>query len=123
MGLYVPDTYNPFLLFALVHVLLYTTIAFVMVKGWCMDQVCDWYEAVVIDNSVLGSSFVLNDMCVFRCVKNKKFEVFNLKDTSVVVSGKNAKTQLRSKRDRNNQVIRTSDQGYVNWKYSSTNAV
>jgi hypothetical protein len=81
----------------------------------------DWYDAVVIDNEILGNAFPVADTCVFRrCTKDgKRFEIFNLKDTVVVVSGEEAKKQLRSARDRNNAVVRAKDQGYVNWKYST----
>lgn len=86
-----------------------------------MEQEFDWYEAVVSDNSILGSAFPVADTCVFRrCADDgKRFEIFNLKDTVAIISGDEAKTQLRSNRDRNNIVIRAKDQGYVNWKYST----
>jgi len=86
-----------------------------------MEQEFDWYEAVVSDNAILGSAFPVADTCVFRrCANDSKcFEIFNLKDTVMIVSGDEAKTQLRSNRDRNNVVVRAKDQGYVNWKYST----
>lgn len=86
-----------------------------------MDQDRDWYEATVIDNSLLGDAFPIGTPCAFRRygdVEMKLFEIFNIKDTASVLSGDKAKTQLRSMRDRNNAVVRARDQGYVEWKYA-----
>jgi hypothetical protein len=84
----------------------------------------DWYDAIVIDNSLLGGSFPLGKQCVFRFHSKKEdkkiFEVFNIKDTVKILSGEEAKTQLRSVRSkRTNEVLRSSDQGFINWKYQS----
>ena len=79
----------------------------------------DWYDAVVLANDILGDSFSIDETCVFRRLGNKQFEIFNLNDTIVVMNGVQAKSQLRSCRDRNNTIIRSKDQGYVNWKYDS----
>ena len=86
-----------------------------------MGQDQDWYDALVIDNSILGEAFPSKSTCVFRHygeVGTKVFEIFNLKDTASILSGDKAKMQLRSRRDRNNAVVRAKDQGYVEWKYS-----
>jgi len=83
----------------------------------------DWYDAKVIDNSILGEAFPTGTICSFRWngIKDndkKIFEVFNIRDTVKELSGDKAKTQLRSVRNRrNNEVIRSSDQGFLNWKY------
>jgi hypothetical protein len=81
----------------------------------------DWYDAIVLDNSLLGSSFQVTETCVFRrCeMESRQFEICNLKDMVIVLTGDEAKTQLRSCRDRNNEVARSRDQGFINWKYSS----
>lgn len=84
-----------------------------------MKQDRDWYDAVVIANDILGESFTIGEMCAFRKLGNKQFEIFNIKDTIVVMNGVQAKSQLRSCRDRNNAVIRSKDQGFINWKYES----
>ena len=86
-----------------------------------MTQNFDWYEAKIIDNSLLGNSFPLATTCVFRRVHKtkKQFNIFNLKDTSIVLTGDQAKTQLRSKRDKNNSLIRAKDQGYINWQFDN----
>jgi hypothetical protein len=87
----------------------------------------DWFEAVILDNTILGEAFLLNEECVFRHYKHtgdkKYFEIFNLKDNVVIVSGEEAKIQLRSARDRANNVIRAKDQGYINWKYQTKGVV
>jgi len=105
------------LLFAFDHVIIYTTMEFAMVGSGYMD----WYDAIVIANSLLGSTFQVTETCVFRrCeTESRQFEICNLKDTVVVLTGDEAKTQLRSSRDRNNEVVRSRDQGFINWKYSS----
>ena len=85
------------------------------------EQDRDWYEATVIDNSILGEAFPVRSVCAFRrCgdTDTKLFEIFNIKDTASVLSGDKAKTQLRSMRDRNKAVVRARDQGYVEWKYA-----
>lgn len=82
----------------------------------------DWYDATVISNSILGSGFSIGDQVVFRRIvrdESSIFEIFNLKDTVRVLTGEDAKTQLRSSRDAKNNVIRSKDQGYIEWKYSS----
>lgn len=86
-------------------------------------EIMDWYEAEVIDNLLLGSTFPVSSTCVFRCnskgKSKKKFEIFNLKDTSIILTGEQAKIQLRSRRDRNNKLYRAKDQGYINWKFDN----
>jgi hypothetical protein len=82
----------------------------------------DWYEATIIDNSSLGDAFIINDICVYRRYeksRKKLFEIFNLRDTTKLVTGEEAKQQLRASRDSHNNVVRAKDQGYINWKYSS----
>ena len=90
-----------------------------------MDQ--DWYEAIVINNDLLGSAFLIDDTCVFRRIifeyinkeDNSTFEVFNLKSTVKTLTGEQAKTQLRSVRDSKGNVVRARDQGYIDWKYTN----
>lgn len=78
----------------------------------------DWYEAIVIANSILGDSFPLGDSVVYRRISSKrKFEVFNLRDATKILSGDDATTQLRASRDSYGEVRRAKDQGYLNWKY------
>lgn len=91
----------------------------------------DWYEAVVISNTLLGDAFPIDETCVFRHINlnemkdfedlksSKKFEVFNLKTSIKILSGDEAKSQLRSLRDSKNNVIRARDQGYIDWKYTN----
>jgi len=86
-----------------------------------MDQ--DWYDAIVIDNSIVGDAFPVGESCVYRRREGKKsqklFEIFNIKDTAKIITGEVAKQQLRASRNTHNEVIRSKDQGYINWKYSS----
>jgi len=86
-----------------------------------MEQ--DWYEAVVIANSILGDAFPVGETCVYRRVGKSKsarrFEIFNLKDVVKPLTGAEAKRQLRAARDSHNNVVRARDQGYINWKYAS----
>lgn len=83
----------------------------------------DWLDAVILDNTILGDAFLLNEECVFRQYKHpgdkKYFEIFNLKDNVAILSGEEAKIQLRSVKDRSNNVVRAKDQGYINWKYQT----
>lgn len=80
----------------------------------------DWFDAVVIDNSILGDGFLVDSNCHFRRVDDikKTFEIFNLHSIPKVLSGQKCKSQLRSVRDSKGNVVRSSDQGYINWKYS-----
>ena len=98
-----------------------------------MDQDQDWYEAIVINNELLGDAFLIDDTCVFRRIINRRivnedgrtthqnsvFEVFNLKSEVKILTGEQAKTQLRSARDSKGNVVRARDQGYIDWKYTN----
>lgn len=85
------------------------------------DNDDDWYEALVIDNSILGKAFSVGEICFFRRRQDetakKLFEVFNLRDMYKTLSGEEAKTQLRAARDSHKNVLRARDQGYINWRY------
>ena len=78
----------------------------------------DWYEATVLDNSILGSPFAIGGMCAFRRFRKTKFTVFNMEDTLKTISVGEAKTQLKSSRTVKNALVRSGDQGYLNWKVS-----
>jgi hypothetical protein len=80
----------------------------------------EWYEAIVVENNVVGNSFNLGETCVFKSIskRNNKFCVYNMKDTIMILSDSEIRTQIRSKRNESQQPIRAVDQGYINWKVS-----
>lgn len=87
-----------------------------------MDQ--DWYDAIIIDNAIVGDAFPVGENCVYRRREGKQsqklFEIFNIKDTAKIITGEVAKQQLRAIRNSRDEVIRSKDQGYIHWKYSGT---
>lgn len=85
-----------------------------------MDEHEDWYDAIVISNDILGISFPIYSSCVFRRIvinSEKKFEIFNIHSKRVLTREECLK-ELRSVRNSKNEVVRSKDQGYINWKYS-----
>lgn len=81
----------------------------------------DWYEATVLGNDVIGSSFVPGEPCVFRSV-DSGYAVFNLKNAYKEITPDVAKGQLRSVRD-GGKLVRARDQGHINWNFSRSKLV
>ena len=77
----------------------------------------DWYEATSMGTS---KTFKLapGGSCVFRKDKGS-YLVFDMDKTAVRMSADEAKTCLRSRRGLDDNLVRASDQGYINWKFKT----